>query len=190
MTVPQSTIEAGLFYLFALLTLTGGILTVTRRSAVLAAVWLTVSLLGVAGLFLLLGAEFLFVAQIVVYIGGITLLFLFVIMLVNLDAAAHLRQFRKAWPIVLLAGLGLVAELIALLAKRPAKPLLAPDPSPALGNTEVLADLLFSRYFAAFELASILLLVAIVGSVWLALPRKMALPAKTGLKRESPEGRL
>src|SRR5438309_8875521 len=146
-------IETALFYLFARLTVGGGILTVTRRNAVLAAVWLTVSLLGVAGLFLLLGAEFLFVAQIVVYIGGITLLFLFVIMLVNLDAAAHLRQFRKGWPVVLLAGLGLAAELITILSKQPAAPL-APA-TPGAGNTEALADLLFSRYFAAFELASI-----------------------------------
>ena len=164
-------VEDGLFYLFALLTLTGGVLTVTRRSAVLAAVWLTVSLLGVAGLFLLLGAEFLFVAQIVVYIGGITLLFLFVIMLVNLDAAAHLRQFRKAWPIVILAGLGLAAELIALLTRRSSEPL--PElPSVGGGNTEALAELLFSHYYAAFELASVLLLVSIVGSVWMGLQRK------------------
>jgi NADH-quinone oxidoreductase subunit J len=165
-------IETALFYLFALLTLAGGILTITRRNAVLAAVWLTVSLLGVAGLFLLLGAEFLFVSQIVVYIGGVTLLFLFVIMLVNLDAAAHLRQFRKAWPVVLLAGLGLAAELTALLTRRPAEPLGAANP--ATGNTEALADLLFSRYFTAFELASVLLLVAIVGSVWMGHQRKAA----------------
>jgi NADH-quinone oxidoreductase subunit J len=165
-------IETALFYLFALLTLAGGILTITRRNAVLAAVWLTVSLLGVAGLFLLLGAEFLFVSQIVVYIGGITLLFLFVIMLVNLDTAAHLRQFRKGWPVVLLAGLGLAAELTVLLARRPAEPVAAAIPR--VGNTEALADLLFSRYFAAFELASILLLVAIVGSVWMGHQRKAA----------------
>jgi NADH-quinone oxidoreductase subunit J len=165
-------IETALFYLFALLTVGGGILTITRRNAVLAAVWLTVSLLGVAGLFLLLGAEFLFVAQIVVYIGGITLLFLFVIMLVNLDAAAHLRQFRKGWPVVLLAGLGLAAELITILSKQPAAPLV--PAAPGVGNTEALADLLFSRYFAAFELASILLLVAIVGSVWMGQQRKTA----------------
>lgn len=164
-------LETGMFYLFALLTLMGGILTITRRSAVLAAVWLTVSLLGVAGLFLLLGAEFLFVSQIVVYIGGITLLFLFVIMLVNLDAAAHLHQFRKAWPVALLAALGLAAELVTLLARAPAASL---PPAPTAGNTEALADLLFSRYLAAFELASVLLLVAIVGSVWMGLQRKSA----------------
>lgn len=166
-------IEQVLFYLFAGLTLLGALLTVTRRSAVLAAVWLTVSLLGVAGLFLLAGSEFLFVAQIVVYIGGITLLFLFVVMLVNLDAAAHLRQFRKAWPIVIVAGAGLAVELVSALSKYPSVPL-ATFPSSEKGNTEALADLLFSRYFVAFELASVLLLVAIVGSVWMGLQRKSA----------------
>lgn len=164
-------VETFLFYVFACLTLLGGILTVTRRSAVLAAVWLTVSLLGVAGLFLLIGSEFLFVAQIIVYIGGITLLFLFVVMLVNLDAAVHLRQFRKAWPIVALAGVGLLAELVAALSKYPSVPL-APFSSAEHGNTEQLADLLFSRYFLPFEVASVLLLVAIVGSVWMGIQRK------------------
>jgi NADH-quinone oxidoreductase subunit J len=156
-------IEVVLFYIFAALTLGGGLLTVTQRSAVLSAVWLTVSLLGVAGLFLLLGAEFLFVAQIVVYIGGITLLFLFVIMLVNLDAAAHVRQFRKAWPVAVLAGGGLAAELIALLTKGKFEAAATAGAGP--GNSEAVADLLLSRYFVPFEVASVLLLVAIVGSV-------------------------
>ncbi len=164
-------LEEIFFYLFAALTLLGAILTITRRSAVLAAVWLTVSLLGVAGLFLLLGSEFLFVAQIVVYIGGVTLLFLFVVMLVNLDAAAHLRQFRKAWPVIVLAGIGLAGQLIAAFGKVPGAPLRAVASSQR-GNTEELADLLFSRYYVAFETASVLLLVAIIGSVWMGLPRK------------------
>ncbi len=156
-------IETVLFYLFAALTLGGGVLTITRRSAVLSAVWLTVSLLGVAGLFLMLGAEFLFVAQIVIYIGGVTLLFLFVIMLVNLDAAAEVRQFRRAWPVVMLAGGGLAAELIALLAKSRFE--WQGGPGGTSGNSEAVADLLLSRYFVPFEVASVLLLVAIVGSV-------------------------
>src|SRR6202011_388374 len=105
------------FYLFALLTVGGGIATVTRRSAVLAAVWLTVSLLGVAGFFLLLGAEFLFAAQIIIYIGGVTLLFLFVIMLVNLEAASHVRQFRRWCPLFALVGVALATELIVLLRR-------------------------------------------------------------------------
>src|SRR5512143_56621 len=88
-------IDTIFFYVFALLVLGGGILTITRRSAVHSAIWLTVSLLGVAGLYLLQKAEFLFAVQIVLYLGGITLLYLFVIMLVNLDEAARQRQFNK-----------------------------------------------------------------------------------------------
>src|SRR5208283_1724129 len=162
MTANHETLDAALFYLFSLLALAGGILCITRRNAVLSAVWLVVSLLGVAGLFLLEGAEFLFVAQIIVYIGGITLLFLFVIMLVNLDAAAKVRQFRRSWPAIVLAGLALAAELIVLLM-RGRLPVISESPLSG-GNTEQLADTLFSRNFVAFELISVLLLVAIVGS--------------------------
>lgn len=161
-----------LFYLFAALTLAGGLLTVTGRSAVLAAVWLTVSLLGIAGLFLTLGAEFLFVSQIVLYIGGVTLLFLFVIMLVNLDAAAQVRQFRKAWPIFVAAGTLLAGELIASLMKGGMIAAAVAPPSLTAGNAEAIADSLFSHYFTAFELASVLLLVSIIGSVWMGLQRK------------------
>src|SRR4051795_2905820 len=96
--------ETILFYLFAILVLGGGILTITRRNAIHSAISLIVSLLGVAGLYLLQKAEFLFAVQIVLYIGGIMLLFLFVIMLVNLDQAAKERQFNKQWLIGLVAA--------------------------------------------------------------------------------------
>ncbi len=164
-------IDTALFYFFTLLTLGGALLTVTRRNAVLSAIWLIVSLLGVAGLFLLLGAEFLFAAQIIVYIGGITLLFLFVIMLVNLDAAAGVRQFRRSWPALAIAGAALAAELITLLV-RGQMPATAPAANAVTGNTEALSSVLFSQYLVAFELASIVLLVAIVGSVWMGQHRE------------------
>src|SRR5215475_962650 len=86
-----------LFYAFALFVLGGGILTITRRNAVHSAIALIISLMGVAGLYLLLQAEFLFAVQIVLYIGGIMVLFLFVIMLVNLDEAAKEHQFNGQW---------------------------------------------------------------------------------------------
>ena len=88
-------IDTTLFYLFALLALGGGILTITRRNAVHSAISLIVSLMCVAGLYLLLQEEFLFAVQIVLYVGGIMVLFLFVIMLVNLDQAAKERQFNR-----------------------------------------------------------------------------------------------
>src|SRR6476619_4353653 len=94
-------LNAILFYSFAVLVLGGGILTITRRNAVHSAICLIISLMGVAGLYLLQQAEFLFAVQIVLYIGGIMVLFLFVIMLVNLDEAAKERQFNGQWAIAM-----------------------------------------------------------------------------------------
>ena len=104
-------IDTILFYLFALLALGGGILTITRRNAVHSAISLIVSLMGVAGLYLLQQAEFLFAVQIVLYVGGIMVLFLFVIMLVNLDQAAQERQFNRQWLIGLAAVAAVGAEV-------------------------------------------------------------------------------
>src|SRR5438046_9188899 len=93
--------DTAFFYLFALLVLGGAIMTITRRSAIHSAIWLIVSLIVVAGLYLLQKAEFLFAVQIILYIGGIMVLFLFVIMLVNLDEQAKERQFNGQWWVAL-----------------------------------------------------------------------------------------
>jgi NADH-quinone oxidoreductase subunit J len=166
-------LETVLFYLFSALTLVGAVLTITRRSAVFSAVWLTLSLLGVAGLFLLLGAEFLFVAQILVYIGGITLLFLFVIMLVNLDPASQTAQLRRGWIVGVIMAAGLAGELTTLLSRSHLPDIFTTaEPAVQAGNAGQVADTLFSSYAVPFELASVLLLVAIVGSVWMGEPRR------------------
>src|SRR6266850_8434494 len=106
-----------LFYTFAALVLGGAILTITRRSAVHSAVSLIVCLLGVAGLYLLQQAEFLFAVQIILYVGGIMLLFLFVIMLVNLDQAAKERQFNRQWLVAVIAVAAVGAEVGYFLYK-------------------------------------------------------------------------
>jgi NADH-quinone oxidoreductase subunit J len=160
------------FYAFALLTLGGGVLTITRRSAVHSAIWLIVSLLGVAGLYLMQQAEFLFAVQIVLYIGGIMVLFLFVIMLVNLDDAARQRQFNKQWWIAI-AAVAVVGVQVAWFLRAGSASLMASLPPPAApasqeGNVQQIADSLFKNYLVPFEAASLLLLVAIVGSVILA----------------------
>jgi len=161
------------FSFFSLLALVGGVLTVTRRSAVHSAISLIVSLIGVAGLFLLQRAEFLFAVQIVLYIGGIMVLFLFVIMLVNLDEAAKLRQFNRQWWIAGACVLALGAEALYFLRQGAGSLRLAVRSSGAGpdGNTERVADTLFTGYLVPFEVASVLLLVAIVGSVFLARKR-------------------
>jgi NADH-quinone oxidoreductase subunit J len=164
-------LDAIFFYIFAVLTLLGGVLTVTRRNAVHSAISLIVSLLGVAGLYLMQKAEFLFAVQIVLYIGGIMLLFLFVIMLVNLDDAQRQKQFNSQWALALVC-VAAVGALFALFLYKGqaafpwAKPLTIVTST--AGNTEMLADVLFRNYLLPFELASILLLVAVVGCVFMA----------------------
>lgn len=167
--------DALFFYLFAALVLGGAIFTVTRRSAVHSAISLIVSLIGVAGLYLLQQAEFLFAVQIVLYVGGIMVLFLFVIMLVNLDQAAKQRQFNRQWGIALLCVIAVGAEL-AYFVRKGASSFQMPKPPAAVapnagGNTEQIATVLFSQYLLPFEIASVLLLVAVVGSVVMAKKR-------------------
>jgi len=158
-------LDLAFFYAFAAIALVGALLTVTRRNAVHSAIWLIVSLLGVAGLFLLEQAEFLFVVQIVVYVGGIMVLFLFVIMLVNLDHAAHLRQYNRQWGwAVAVAGIAMVGMgAVSASQKGSGLPLALPE-----GNTLALANVLFRGYLLPFEIASAVLLVAIVGAVVMA----------------------
>ena len=168
-------IDTVLFYIFAVMVLGGGILTITRRNVVHSAISLIVSLLGVAGLYLMQQAEFLFAVQIVLYVGGIMVLFLFVIMLVNLDQAAKERQFNRQWPIALVA-IALVGAQVGYFvwkgrdAFRIADSSL-PEGTAATGNTEAIANSLFTGYLLPFELVSILLLVAVVGSVMMAKKR-------------------
>jgi NADH-quinone oxidoreductase subunit J len=167
-------LDTVLFYSFAVLVLGGGILTITRRNAVHSAISLIVSLLGVAGLYLLQQAEFLFAVQIVLYIGGIMVLFLFVIMLVNLDDAAKVREYNRQWPVALAAVAAVAAELGYFFHRGAASFHIvegAAAGGAAAGNTEALADSLFSEYLLPFEIASLVLLVAVVGSVIMAKKR-------------------
>ena len=168
-------IDALFFYAFAVLVLGGAVFTVTRRSAVHSAISLIVSLIGVAGLYLLQQAEFLFAVQIVLYVGGIMVLFLFVIMLVNLDQAAKQRQFNGQWGIALLCVAAVAVEVAYFVRKGASSfhfpAATAPAAANAGGNTEQIATVLFSQYLLPFEIASVLLLVAVVGSVVMAKKR-------------------
>ena len=142
-----------------LLVLGGAVLTITRRNAVHSAIFLIMSLIGVAGLYLLQQAEFLFAVQIVLYVGGIMLLFLFVIMLVNLDMAAQRAAVQRA----VVAGAGVRGGggggdlLLPVAAARdrsssPTRASRSAGRRPA--TSEQMADVLFSEYLLPFEIAS------------------------------------
>ena len=163
------------FYIFAAIILGGAVLTITRRNVVHSAIFLITTLLGIAGLYLHLHAEFLAAVQVVLYVGGIMVLFLFVIMLVNLDEAVRLPQFNRQWWLALVAAVVMLAELSYGVYRgseafrfdaRAASAVQAG--AGALGNTQAVGNALYQNYMLPFEIASIMLLVAIVGAVVMA----------------------
>ncbi|MBI1741080.1 MAG: NADH-quinone oxidoreductase subunit J [Acidobacteriales bacterium] len=159
------------FYLLSGLAIAGGLLVITRRNAVHSALALIVTLLAVAGLYLMLYAPFVAGVQIIVYAGGIMVLFLFVIMLVSLERTIKERQFNRMWPVGLFAACALLALFMSVFAKGRA---LFPDrvpPPPEASNTQQIGVMLYGNYMFAFEIASLLLLVAILGAVIMAKKR-------------------
>src|SRR5215471_16453293 len=167
-------LDSILFYLFAGIAVVGAVLTVTSRNAVHSAIFLITALLATAGIFLQLRAEFLFIVQIILYIGGIMVLFVFVIMLVNLDVAVKQMQFARQKWVALLVSLALAAQVGLMFwstGKMPGQGLPVTQAFPAdklLPNSEEVAKSLFTTYLLPFEIASILLLVAMIGAVVMA----------------------
>jgi NADH-quinone oxidoreductase subunit J len=157
------------FYVLAGIILASAILTITRRNAIHATIWLVVTLLGVAGLYLHQQAEFLAAVQVLVYIGGITVLFLFVIMLVNLDEMARMRQFNRQWTIAMVCALVVLAEFGYFIYRGTDAFYFAQAAGGSLRpNTQLIALALYRDYMLPFEIASLLLLVAMIGAVVMA----------------------
>jgi NADH-quinone oxidoreductase subunit J len=159
------------FYLLSGLAVLGGILVITRKNAVHSALALILTLLALAGLYLMLYAPFVAGVQIILYAGGIMVLFLFVIMLVNLEHSEKEAQFNHQWVAGVLAAAALSGLFLATYVKGqalfPQRVLQLPEQS----NTQRVAVLLYGNYMFSFEIASLLLLVAIIGAVVMAKKR-------------------
>ena len=156
------------FYFLAVMTLGSAVLVITRRNPVHSAIFLITTLLGVAMLFLQMHAEFLAAVQIIVYIGGIMLLFLFVIMLVNVDVSIRQVRFNQQWILGGFTSLALLALFVGaiVLGEEIQLPVVDSGAVPSqAGNVEQIGDMLFQSYMLPFEIASVLLLVAMVGAV-------------------------
>jgi len=159
------------FYFLSGLTLLSGVLVITRKSPVHSALALIFGLLTQAGLYLMLYAPFVAGVQIILYAGGIMVLFLFVIMLVNLERSQKEEQFNKQWLIGLLAAIALGALFIIVYVKgKSFFPVGIPQPIES-NNTQQIGVMLYGQYMFAFEIASLLLLVAIIGAVVMARKR-------------------
>jgi len=151
--------------------LVGGILMITRKNAVHSALALIVTLLAQASIYLMLYAPFVAGVQIILYAGGIMVLFLFVIMLVSIERSMKERQFNSQWVVGLFAATALGGLFAAVYIKGKN---IFPDGVPAMAegdNTQRIASLLYGQYMFAFEIASLLLLVAIIGAVVMAKKR-------------------
>ncbi len=159
------------FYFLAGLAVVSAILVVTQRNPVHSAISLIFTLLSLAGLYLMLYAPFVAGVQIIVYVGGIMVLFLFVIMLVNLEKAQKEEQFNHMWPVGLVATALLGALLLFVYLKDRAAFPAAMAPLPEGQNTQQIGLMLYGQYLLPFEIASVLLLVAIVGAVVMAKKR-------------------
>ena len=167
-------LEAVVFYVLAALVLGFGVLVITARNTVHSVLFLVANFLCVAVLYVLLAAEFLAVIQVLVYAGGIVVLYLFVVMLVNLRAVpeARLDPRRQSRLGFLITG-ALLVEVIAIIVYSASRPVIVPPSlaqaeAPVSGNTEVVGWLLYTRYLIPFEVASMLLLVAMIGAIVLA----------------------
>jgi NADH-quinone oxidoreductase subunit J len=166
-------LEAVVFYTLAAFILGFGVLVVTARNTVHSVLFLVANFLCVAVVFVMLAAEFLAIIQVLVYAGGIVVLYLFVVMLVNLKRPpeAPLDARRQSRAGFVLAAV-LLAELSAILVYTAGRPAPAPVPGPVaaagIGNTEAVGMLLYTDYLIPFEVASMLLLVAMVGAIILA----------------------
>jgi len=172
------------FYGLAAIMIIGGILVITRKNAVHSALALITTLLAQAALYLMLYAPFVAGVQIILYAGGIMVLFLFVIMLISIERAEKERQFNKQWLVGMVAAAALGGLFISVYTTVsqtvPGRPgmLFPPVGRPSYveaQNTQGIAALLFDRftgtYMFAFEIASLLLLVAIIGAVVMAKKR-------------------
>jgi len=163
-----------MFYTFAAILLFAGLRVVTARNTVHSALFLVLAFFTSAGLWLMLEAEFLAISLVLVYVGAVMVLFLFVVMMLDLSQARRRRGFGAYAPVGLLVGTLTVVEISMVLVRRfGLDKVPAPAGRPAdYSNTHALGSLLYTQYIYPFEIAAVLLLVAIVAAIALTLRRR------------------
>ncbi len=178
-------LEAAFFYLFALVAVASALMVISSRNPVHSVLFLILAFFNAAGLFLLAGAEFLALILLIVYVGAVMVLFLFVVMMLDVDFAEFKQGALRYAPIGALVGLIFAAELIIVTGGYVLAPELSSSvarPIPDLAertNTAALGDILYTDYIHFFQMAGVVLLVAMVGAIVLTLRHK------EGVRRQS-----
>jgi NADH-quinone oxidoreductase subunit J len=198
-------LQAIAFYLMATVTLVSGFCVVSARNPVHSVLWLILAFFSAAGLFVLLGAEFLAMLLVVVYVGAVAVLFLFVVMMLDVDFAALRQGFARYMPIGLLISAFLAAEMVlvatTVATKGAAKDAVIPLASGAgadVSNAEAIGRVLYTDYIYFFQASGLVLLVAMIGAIVLTLRHKPGVKRqiimdqvlrtpKTGMKLANPK---
>jgi len=154
------------FYLFAAMTIASAVLVIFARNPVHSVLWLIVAFFNAAGLMLMTGAEFIALLLVIVYVGAVAVLFLFVVMMLDIDFSQLRSGFTRNLPFGLLIALVLLAEIIVAANARGAGPLIADKPPEAAQpNIVALGEAMYGSFLFPFEIAGLILLVAMVGAI-------------------------
>ena len=157
------------FYLFAVMTVASGAITILSRNPVHSVLWLILAFFNAAGLMILLGAEFIAMLLVIVYVGAVAVLFLFVVMMLDIDFAELRAGFVSYLPFGLLIAAVLLAEIILGIGLWSVGPIelaqRAGPVNPELSNIQAIGGLLYTHYIFLFEAAGIVLLVAMIGAI-------------------------
>ncbi|MEM5519858.1 NADH-quinone oxidoreductase subunit J [Sulfitobacter sp. AS59] len=161
------------FYLFAISVIAGGLFTVISRNPVHSVLWLILAFLSAAGLFVMLNAEFVAMLLIIVYVGAVAVLFLFVVMMLDVDFAELKAEMARYMPLGLLIGLIVLMQFVMAFgawdANAAAEGLRTQVVSDEVQNTAALGLILYDEYFLLFQLSGLILLVAMIGAIVLTL---------------------
>ena len=166
------------FYLFAAITIASGLMVITARNPVHAVLFLILAFFNAAGLFVLMGAEFLAMLLVVVYVGAVAVLFLFVVMMLDIDYANMREGFQRHLPLGLIVGGVLLVELLVIFAG-PGTTIGVADVDLTRSNTAQIGDVIYTEYLYLFQLAGMILLVAMIGAITLTMRHR------EGVKRQS-----
>src|SRR5215207_7956597 len=176
-------VAALFFYLFASVAIASAVMVISSRNPVHSVLFLILCFFNAAGLFILLGAEFLAMILVVVYVGAVAVLFLFVVMMLDVDFAELREGFLQYLPVGALIGIVLLAEILLVVGAwsiGPGMPRVIAAPTPNdISNTEAIGLVLYTKYIYFFQAAGLVLLVAMIGAIVLTLRHK------EGVKRQN-----
>ena len=164
--------ESAIFYAFGAVLLFAGLRVITARNPVHGALFLVLAFFTAAGLWLLLRAEFLAIALVVVYVGAVMVLFLFVVMMLDINLERVREGFWRNLPLAVVVGVVMVWEMVTVVAYRYWGTTPPPSVADRYSNTKALGLLLYTDYAYAFEIAAVILLVAIIAAIALTLRRR------------------